>query len=102
MRTRGGPGGARNAAPGQGDTPTVARRGESPVAPAARPVRRGIRPPARFQDDSDTTDVCAPVPDATRRASRRTQKPVRFRSPDASEPTPERKRTKKLRARDAS
>ncbi len=47
MRTRSAArnalGGTRTAAPGQGDTPpTVARRGESPDVPAARPVRRGI------------------------------------------------------------
>ena len=109
MRTRSaaraGPGGTRTAAPGQGDTPpTVARRGESPDVPAARPVNHGIPPrfTPRFRDDSDTLDprasVPAAVPAATPRASRMKRKPVRFRSPDASEPTRE-PATKKLRAR---
>lgn len=120
MRTRSAaraaPGGTRTAAPGQGDTPpTVARRGESPDVPAARPAKHGIAPrfSSRFRDDSDTLDprasVPAAVPAATPRASRMKRKPVRFRSPDASEPTrkrspdasePTRERaTKKLRAR---
>ncbi len=106
MRTRSAaraaPGGTRTAAPGQGDTPpTVARRGESPDVPAARPAKHGIAPrfSSRFRDDSDTLDprasVPAAVPAATPRASRMKRKPVRFRSP---EPTRERA-TKKLRAR---
>ena len=109
MRTRSAaraaPGGTRTAAPGQGDTPsTVARRGESPDVPAARPVNHGIAPrfSSRFRDDSDTLDprasVPAAVPAATPRASRMKRKPVRSRSLDASEPRRERA-TKKLRAR---
>lgn len=96
----------RSAARGGTD---VARRGASPDAPAARPVRRRNRPPARFRRiDSGTPDPCVEVPDATRRSSRKAVKAVPFRDPDASAPM--RRPSKKLklpargtsRARDAS